>query len=153
MKPHWTTKTSHTRDASEDSDITNLLGYESSLGKLFPDAVSAASVASLGSKSTSTGTGSIARSESISLVVAAIITQVLPNGNFVISGAQEVRVNFEKRILTITGAVRPEDISARQHNQAYPDRRGPHRLRRRRPIDRRTTAALRPAALRRHLPL
>ena len=67
-----------------DSDITNLLGYESSLGKLFPDAVSAASVASLGSKSTSTGTGSIARSESISLVVAAIITQVLPNGNFVI---------------------------------------------------------------------
>ena len=105
-------ETSRTRDASEDSDITNLLGYESSLGKLFPDAVSAASVASLGSKSTSTGTGSIARSESISLVVAAIITQVMPNGNFVISGAQEVRVNFEKRILTITGAVRPEDISA-----------------------------------------
>lgn len=96
----------------EDSDITNLLGYEGSLGKILPSAVTAASVASLGSKSSATGTGSISRSESVNLVVAAIVTQILPNGNMVISGTQEVRVNFEKRILTITGVVRPEDISA-----------------------------------------
>ncbi len=105
-------ETSRSRDASEDSDVTNLLGLEGELSKVLPDAISAASVASLGSKSAHTGTGSIARSESISLTVAAIITQVLPNGNLVISGTQEVRVNFEKRILTITGVVRPEDISA-----------------------------------------
>ncbi|MDA1098928.1 MAG: flagellar basal body L-ring protein FlgH [Proteobacteria bacterium] len=104
--------TSRTRDNAEDSDLTNFLGYESQLGKILPEAVSPSSLTSLGSKSKSTGTGSIARSESVKLVVAAIVTQVLPNGNLVISGTQEVRVNFEKRILTITGVVRPEDISA-----------------------------------------
>ena len=105
-------ETTRTRDSAEDSDLTSLLGYETKLGKIFPNAVSGANLASLGSKSKSSGTGSIARKESVKLVVAAIVTQILPNGNMVISGTQEVRVNFEKRLLTITGVVRPEDISA-----------------------------------------
>ncbi len=104
--------TSRTRDNAEDSDLTNFLGYESNLSRILPEAVDPTSLTSLGTKSKSNGTGSIARKESVKLVVAAIITQVLPNGNLVISGTQEVRVNFEKRILTITGVVRPEDISA-----------------------------------------
>ena len=52
------------------------------------------------------------RSESIDLLVAAVVTQVLPNGNLVIAGSQEVRVNAELRILTIAGIVRPSDIGA-----------------------------------------
>lgn len=105
-------ETSRTRDNSEDSDLTKLLGYESSLSKILPEAIIPSSLVSLGTKSKSAGTGSIARSESVKLVVAAIVTQILPNGNMVILGTQEVRVNFEKRILTITGVVRPKDISA-----------------------------------------
>lgn len=65
----------------------------------------------LGANSSATGTGTIDRSEKIDLSVAAVVTEVLPNGNLLISGSQEVRVNFELRILNVTGIVRPRDIS------------------------------------------
>lgn len=62
--------------------------------------------------SKSTGTGATTRSEAIDLQVAAIVSDVLPNGNLIISGSQEVRVNAELRVLTIAGIVRPSDIGA-----------------------------------------
>jgi flagellar L-ring protein precursor FlgH len=52
------------------------------------------------------------RSEKISLTVAAVVTKVLPNGNMMIQGTQEVRTNAELRQLTVAGIVRPEDISS-----------------------------------------
>ena len=60
----------------------------------------------------SKGSGATERSENIQLSVAAVVTDVLPNGNLVISGSQEVLVNAEMRILTISGIVRPSDIGA-----------------------------------------
>ena len=70
------------------------------------------------SSSSSQGTGDINRSEQIQMSVPAVVTQVLPNGNLVIKGSQEVRVNFELRQLTIAGIVRPSDIS-RDNTVAY----------------------------------
>ncbi|MCV0393752.1 MAG: flagellar basal body L-ring protein FlgH [Rhizobiaceae bacterium] len=67
----------------------------------------------IGSKSIASGTGQTERSEAIRLQVAAVVTGVMPNGNLIIRGTQEVRVNAELRILEIGGIVRPRDISPR----------------------------------------
>lgn len=66
----------------------------------------------LNASSSSNGQGTIDRAEKMQLAVAAVVTRILPNGNLVISGTQEVRVNFEMRQLEIAGIVRPRDISA-----------------------------------------
>ncbi|MCI0734737.1 MAG: flagellar basal body L-ring protein FlgH [Beijerinckiaceae bacterium] len=68
--------------------------------------------------STTFGQGSIDRSEKMQLSVAAVVTDVLPNGNLIISGSQEVRVNFELRLLNVAGIARPQDIS-RENTIAY----------------------------------
>jgi flagellar L-ring protein FlgH len=74
--------------------------------------------ADVNSTSATQGQGNIDRSEQIQVSVAAVVTEVLPNGNLVISGSQEVRVNYELRQLTIAGIVRPWDIS-RNNTIAY----------------------------------
>ncbi|MEJ6782413.1 flagellar basal body L-ring protein FlgH [Aminobacter sp. Piv2-1] len=66
--------------------------------------------ADVDSESKFAGDGATSRSEKLDLLVAAVVTEVLPNGNMIIRGSQEVRVNAELRVLTIAGIVRPSDI-------------------------------------------
>ncbi|PKQ06911.1 MAG: flagellar basal body L-ring protein [Alphaproteobacteria bacterium HGW-Alphaproteobacteria-10] len=103
--------TKRSRSNSENAGLSNLFGYEARLGKVFPDTVDNTNLANLDSASESEGEGSVDRKETIDLTVAAVVTQVLPNGNLVIGGRQQVRVNFEVRDLLVSGIVRPEDIS------------------------------------------
>jgi len=103
-------KTERTRTGTEQIGMPNMLGFESKLGKVLPDAVDPSNLVGTSSDHRSTGDGTIEREEQINLKLAAMITQVLPNGNFIIRGQQEVRVNFELRELTLDGVIRPEDI-------------------------------------------
>ena len=105
--------TTRTRVNTENAQLPALLGFESKLDKIFPDAIDPNNLVNAGSQSRSTGNGQTQRKEEIELTLAAIVTGVLPNGNLVIRGRQEVRVNFEVRELVIAGIVRPEDISRR----------------------------------------
>ncbi len=62
--------------------------------------------------SSADGIGTVQRQETLQTNVAAVVTQLLPNGNMVVEGKQEVRVNFEMRELIVAGIVRPEDIQS-----------------------------------------
>ncbi len=104
--------TERDREDSEDTDVTNFLGLEAEYSKVLPQGISPAAVMSMGNTHSTSGDGSIERSETISLTFAAVITQILPNGNLVIVGRQEIRVNNELRELMVTGVVRPEDIDS-----------------------------------------
>ncbi|PTW61778.1 flagellar L-ring protein precursor FlgH [Breoghania corrubedonensis] len=79
---------------------------------LLPAGSSASDLADVSSTSSQSGSGTVDRSETLETKVAAVVTQVLPNGNLVIEGRQEVRVNFEVRELIVAGVIRPEDIGA-----------------------------------------
>ena len=100
------------RTSTMDAGIPHLLGLESTLGKILPSAFDPTNALSTNSKTSSAGTGQIDRSEKINLTIAAVVTAVLPNGNLMIQGTQQVRTNSDLRSLTVAGIVRPEDISS-----------------------------------------
>mgnify|MGYP002632555012 CR=1 FL=1 len=104
--------TTRTRADTEDTDVTKLLGLEAEFTKVLPQALTPGSVMSFGSAMDTEGTGNITRSEALSLSMAAVVTQILPNGNLVIMGRQEMLVNKEIRELMVSGVVRPGDIES-----------------------------------------
>jgi len=107
-KAQFDSTLNRSRDGSEG--LTSALDFDFGFSGTGPSG-SAKLNGNLDRKSSTDSKGAIARSESIDLLVAAVVSEVLPNGNLVISGSQEVRVNFELRVLNVAGVIRPRDIS------------------------------------------
>ncbi len=105
-------KTMRGRDDSESMGVDAFLGYETNLSKVLPEAVNNAELVAFGSETNTKGDGDINRKEDIQLTVAALVTQILPNGSLAIMARQEVRVNYELRELMVIGVIRPQDIEA-----------------------------------------
>jgi flagellar L-ring protein FlgH len=107
---NFANETQRSRTDKEDSGITDFLGAKT-LGataqKVLPGRILTAD-----GTSSSDGKGTIQRQESLQTNVAAVVTQTLPNGNLVVEGKQEIRVNYEIRELIVAGIVRPEDIQS-----------------------------------------
>lgn len=99
----------NTSDRSLNSEVTN--GMDGSLNSAGVPFGSFNGTFNTKSKSSANGAGTIDRSEKIQLSIAAIVTEVLPDGNLMVAGSQEVRVNFELRQLSVAGIVRQRDIS------------------------------------------
>jgi flagellar L-ring protein precursor FlgH len=102
-------ETKRSRDSQDDSGIDNFFGKTKVpiMNTPVPTRIFTAD-----STTSTEGKGSVNRSEALETNVAAVVTQVLPNGNLVIEGRQEIRVNFEVRELIVAGVVRPEDIES-----------------------------------------
>lgn len=104
--------TKRSRKNGEDFGAARIMGFENKLDKFLPDGSNAGELLKLDSEGSSEGAGSVRRSEQLATNVAAVVTQNLPNGNLVIEGKQEIRVNFEIRELIVAGVIRPEDIES-----------------------------------------
>ncbi|MBV8792724.1 MAG: flagellar basal body L-ring protein FlgH [Pseudolabrys sp.] len=108
-KANIANETQRSRTNKEDSGVDNFFGK----GKLpLTNGALPTRIFTADSTASSDGKGSVQRQEALSTNVAGVVTQVLPNGNLVIEGKQEIRVNFEVRELIVAGVVRPEDIES-----------------------------------------
>jgi flagellar L-ring protein precursor FlgH len=114
----WSNQTSRSRKSDDHLGIPGFFGLQNLAVKALPEAIDGTPVdpeefIEMDSQSRNTGRGSVNRAEEVRMNLAAVITQLLPNGNLVIHGRQEVRVNFEMREVVVAGIIRPEDITPR----------------------------------------
>lgn len=104
--------TERKRDTTDSVAAPIVYGLQNKILGLLPARANAEKLLDITGGTNSKGNGSVKRKETIETQIAALITQVLPNGNFVIDGKQEVRINFEIREVSVKGVVRPEDIKS-----------------------------------------
>lgn len=107
------TKTS--RSSSIDASKLKFLGYMKALAeknsRLAQDpGTDDLMLASLGTKFD--GKGSSDRDGHVKAYITAVVEKVLFNGNLYINGQREVRVNNETQYITLSGVVRPKDITS-----------------------------------------
>ncbi|MEO9902833.1 MULTISPECIES: flagellar basal body L-ring protein FlgH [Alphaproteobacteria] len=105
-------RTRHDRTHTDGLNVNGLFGAQSLLGDVFAEGTTGAGLVDLNSSLANDGRGRIDRNETINLRVAAVVTQQLPNGNMVLFGRQEVRVNMEVREIVVGGVIRAADITS-----------------------------------------
>ena len=137
--------TNRGRDNSESASIPKLGGWEELLKKILPKDVDLNDFVNATSNSKSDGDGAIDREETITTKIAGVVTQVLPNGNMVIEGRQEIRVNYGNAGTHRRRRREAGGHHVGKHDPDFKNRGGPCLLRRTRPDHGRTAAAIRTA--------
>jgi len=94
------------------AQLNNLFGHENKLKKIFPNTVDNTSLVNYNFKPEIKTKTSTQYDNKLSFRMAASIIEVLPNGNLVIQGRQEVRDRIEVYVIDLKGIVRREDVSS-----------------------------------------
>ncbi len=102
------------RDGGSSLGFPKFFGYGTQIDKILPGVgpndLPKGDLVDISSATQASGSGSINRNETINLRIAALVVKKLPNGNLVVAGRQEVKVNQELRELRVAGIIRPEDV-------------------------------------------
>jgi flagellar L-ring protein precursor FlgH len=102
-------QTTNARVSGATGSLQDFFGMQTLLPKTITDP---SKILNVGSTNSQAGNGQIQRSETVTLRLAGVVTQVLPNGNLVVAARQEFRVNSELRQMQVTGVIRPQDIAS-----------------------------------------
>jgi len=111
-KAQFNNETQTQRTTNEQDTMPHVMGFEDNIRRILPKNSNPAALINITGATNNDGKAMINREEKVTLEVAALVTQVLPNGNLVVHGHQEIRVNYEIRDLQITGVLRPQDITS-----------------------------------------
>lgn len=68
--------------------------------------------ASAGNSDSFKASGAITNANTVTGRLTVTVTEIKPNGNLIISGTQSIKQNGEEQKITVSGEVRPYDISA-----------------------------------------
>lgn len=104
--------TQQNRSGKDSLALPNLFGKEKAIQANLPTTANLGTLVSTNSSRNHTGSGNISRKEDVKTEIAATVTKVLPSGNLVVQGHQEVRVNYELREIKVAGIIRPKDITS-----------------------------------------
>lgn len=104
--------TKQNRDGSDSLGLPKLFGKEKAIKANLSSTADLSNLVGTKSSRAHTGSGTISRKEDIKTEIAAVVTKVLPNGNLIVQGHQEVRVNYELREIKVAGIIRPKDIAS-----------------------------------------
>lgn len=102
--------TNLSRDSDQSANVSAMMGLDDKLSAIAPNINPEAGIGA-GASSAYSGEGTTERRGSLKATVTARVVGELKDGNLIIVGRQEVKVNQEVQILTIRGIVRPQDIT------------------------------------------
>lgn len=103
--------TDTSRGSTINAGMPNFMGLENT-GFLKNNLGDLSKLINANVESTYQGSGSTSRKENLNATITARVVEVIPNGNLMIEGRRNVKVNDEDQEIVLEGIVRPRDIAA-----------------------------------------
>lgn len=94
------------KDSSANVSVGRIFGADPKFADWFDPTALARYSASTGFK----GSGATTRSGTLSAVITARVSEVLPNGDLVVEGVREIDINGDRQIIVLTGVIRTADV-------------------------------------------
>jgi len=103
-------KTGTSRDSSVKAGMPSMLGLENT-GIFKNNFADLAKIINATSNTSFSGSGSTSRQENLNATITARVVDVMPNGNLLIEGHRNIKVNEEDQIIILEGTIRSRDIA------------------------------------------
>jgi flagellar L-ring protein precursor FlgH len=93
------------RSSSTQNSVSALAGVTRAAGPW-------ANLAGVSGDTQLSGQGTTSRVTTLSTILTAHVTRVLPNGTLLVEASKDIQINAERQMITIRGVVRPADIDS-----------------------------------------